>query len=519
MSTLSDTNASERIPLSIGETVRALHFILPVWGDAYIQDWLQLSLASQLATNNLPALTLPLVYHIVTDDAGEQLIRAHANFGQLVALADVQFHSLQQLRDTLHNQRHLWRRYTDQDWFKYALKMAVIQQGCDLATQAQAGLVVLMSDIIFADNALQYIEQQALAKIQCVLVGSFRVNELALREQLSAYQNNGVISVDAQSLQDLAIPLVHPYSLANSKDSDVFNQQWCDYLYWHSKDQVILQRGVFCYPLYMDCRQPIVLPCNDTIDTCEIPFEDAQIVVVHDSLQCFLFTPSGEQEFAHLPLTSGNFNAESVAYFIDQEAKPHHHKFMQQPIIYATTQARAHSKQLTALVKECHQDFEAIQRYLRELTADPEQREQVALRTQKQSLGKQWQLHIGQPAQALLATCRQNCWQIVVFGCGIETHVILHESNVKPAMLVDNDTNKQGLCYYGAIVESPEGLINQLIAQVSKPSSMRKTIVLILSRHYANQIEVQLNELMADVPSTVSKLLLQKVEVVNLYKE
>lgn len=493
--------------------VKELHFILPVWGEAYINDWLTFSVASQLAQNNLPALTLPVVYHVVTDAEGEAKIKTHSNYQKLQAVADVHFHDIQPLKDSLVDKRQYWRRYTDEDWFKYALKMAVIQLGCELAHQAQAGLVVLMSDIIFANHAIKFVEQQVLANAECVLVGSFRVNKKPLCEQLANYAKNGVISIEPKVMQDLAIPLVHPYSIANSRDSNVFNQQWCDYLYWHNVEQVILQRGVFCYPLYMDCRQRIQLPTNETIDTCKLPFADDNIFVVSDSRDCFCFTPSGEEEFAHLPLKSGQFDTESIAYFITREAKPHHHKFMQQPVVYATCAARESASELTALLSQCEQDFDAIYAHLNAFKEEPARLKQAELRVQQQFLGESWWQNIALPAQALLAQWQANSERVVIFGSGIETQVILHHASIIPSCVLDNDISKQAQQCCGATIKLPA----DFIAQIANAAEHTQHRVLVLSRHYAAQMQAQLNQLIAELPEPLSQQIKQSLQIVNLY--
>lgn len=497
------------------ESVQALHFILPVWGGAYIKDWLELSVASQLAQNNLPALTLPVVYHVVTDAAGQSSIQAHQHYQHLSQIADVRFHDIQVLKDSLADKRQHWRRYTDQDWFKYALKMAVIQYGCELAFEAQAGLVVLMSDIIFANHALKFVEQQALDNVECVLVGSFRVKDNPLREQLLQRKRHGVIAIDPQPLQDLAIPLVHPYSMANSRDSSVFNHQWCDYLYWHEQKQVILQRGVFCYPLYMDCRQAIQLPTNETIDTCELPFSDEGIRVVTDSRECFLFTPSGEEEFAHLPLQAGEFDAENIAYFIEREAKRHHRKFMQQPVVYATSQARAESTQLDEQLSQCASDFAEIKSYLDAFQNNPDALKTAELRVQQQFLGERWWLHIALPALALLTQWQAESAHIIIFGSGIETNVVLHHAQLTPHHVLDNDVNKQYQKCCGAVVSTPATFIKHVANDAMHPVQYR---VLVLSRHYAAQMQHQLEQLMAELPEHLSQPLKQNLQIVNLYK-
>lgn len=513
---------------SADDTLSALHFILPVWGDAYIQDWLQLSVASQLAANNLPAISLPVVYHIVTDADGKQQIQQAPNYQALCDVAEVRFHDIQPLKTSIAEQRQYWRRYTDQDWFKYALKMAVIQYGCDLAYAEQAGLIVLMSDIIFANGALGYIEQQALLGAECVLVGSFRVTQMQLRQALTQFSRDGVITVDAQTLQDVAIPLLHPYSLANSRDSQVFNVQWCDYLYWHHPEQVILQRGVFCYPLFMNCRQRIQLPMNDTIDTCALPFAMHKTVVVSDSRDCFLFTPSGEQEFSHLPLQAGRFNAENVAYFIASEAKPHHKKFMQQPVVYATSKARQQPSNLARLLEQCEQDFCEINRYLSTFEANPEAFKAASLAAKKQFLGEDWWQKIAAPALDYLHDWRQLFADITFFGTGIETELLLAQSAVHPTRILDNAIAKQGQRLDGVPICSPQQFIEHLANKCETQGALEdkgvlddknvpQYCVLILSRHYANQMQAQLEQLITELPEQLRQKLEQHLQIVNLY--
>ena len=64
-----------------------------VWGDEFIENFMQYNLRSMLAPGNLPALGErgSVVFSIITNPAGELRIRRHPVFAQLSRLADIEF--------------------------------------------------------------------------------------------------------------------------------------------------------------------------------------------------------------------------------------------------------------------------------------------------------------------------------------------------------------------------------------------------------------------------------------------
>ncbi len=452
----------------------SIHFAVPVWGEQYIENWLRYSLPCQLSANNLPAVSALTqqqssfasnqpVYHIFTTVEGQTQIRASSLFQRLSILTTVVFHSLESIQQSCEADRNLWRKYADNDWKKYAVKMACLTTAMQAAHQSKGVLIPLMSDIFVSDGGFRYLVEQALTGKKLVLVGSMRALDVPFLSAMKPYvSTDETLTISGPALLRHTLANLHPQCLKTNRYSAHFNSQWCDYMYWHQAQVGIIQRGVFCYPFLIDCQTELSVPPGYTIDTCpfvdaqtsEQAFEPSEVHVVTSPANCMVMTVSTEDEFDHVPTPPGVFNPLQIATFIHQNSFMHHQEFLRHPVIYGDES----SANMQQLMTRCEQDYQAVKASLNFLQQSPGMVEQLSAIAACQALGDSWLAEIPDAIeQALLSS---DSKPLYLFGSGVEAQALLHILPLRQRLsgLIDNDLTRVGQHMYDVAIVSPDAL-------------------------------------------------------------
>lgn len=224
-------------------TKPALRFVNVVWGKAYTELFLELSLPSQLTPRNLPApklVGLESSYTIYTTKEDEESIRSSAVYRALTNLMPVVFCNIDQVKTF---RAHGFGSYD-------------ILSGCHThflrsLSPVSDGAVFLTPDSIYADGAFAHLCQLACDGRKVVAIGSFRITrETARHEYLTRYRTpGGVKPITGPELVDLALRHLHPETLSMVSDSpfSALRHHW----YWMVKFDGILLRGLHLHPLYV----------------------------------------------------------------------------------------------------------------------------------------------------------------------------------------------------------------------------------------------------------------------------
>lgn len=176
-----------------------LHYCVPVWGDAYIRLFTDISLPSLLAAGNLPALSRLCRVRL-------RVFTRKAHVGQLRSAPIWQTLSASGIPGDIItcDDQDLSETYSGMS----ALHRVAIRQ----AGEAGAAFVPQMADGFWSDGSLATIGHLLLAGKRLVLCGGLRVTAEtftpAMRERFLC--PNGTIAVPPRQLVDMAVDHLHP---------------------------------------------------------------------------------------------------------------------------------------------------------------------------------------------------------------------------------------------------------------------------------------------------------------------
>src|SRR5216684_6199969 len=146
------------------EPVNEIRILLPVWGDRYVQQFLDFCLPSLLADGNLPALRrrAPCIFAFFTRSQDAASIRRNPLFQTLASLCSVEIELIDDLISS-----------SPSTIITIAYASGVRSaEGRAL----QTCFIFLVADYVFADGALDNAAQRIFAGSSGVLVGNFQVS-------------------------------------------------------------------------------------------------------------------------------------------------------------------------------------------------------------------------------------------------------------------------------------------------------------------------------------------------------
>jgi hypothetical protein len=140
--------------------------LLPVWGEAFIANFLRESLPTLLAEGNLPALTktLPTRFVFLTRGRDEETIRAHPAYLHLRAVCEVEFLPID---DLIVSGNHTTT-------ITLAWERAVRREG---DAMLDICFVFLVSDYVMANGSLATIARIMMAGTSAIQAGNFQLDE------------------------------------------------------------------------------------------------------------------------------------------------------------------------------------------------------------------------------------------------------------------------------------------------------------------------------------------------------
>src|SRR5579863_1540090 len=128
---------------------KAVKLLLPVWGYAYVRDFLECSLPTLLSAGNIPAVAaaLPSEFVVLTSADDAPYIREHPTFKELAAICDTKFLSIDHLISEGNYSTTITLAYTE----------AVREAG---AAMIDTCFFFLVSDYIVADGSFRSEERR-----------------------------------------------------------------------------------------------------------------------------------------------------------------------------------------------------------------------------------------------------------------------------------------------------------------------------------------------------------------------
>jgi hypothetical protein len=183
-----------------------MHFVTAVWGREYVQLFLDITLPSILADNNLPAA------------------KSHFNCRYKIYTAVDDFNVIKyaEVIKVLHEHAQVELiPITDFSGNKYEVASRCYRKATSDALQDRAAIIYLIPDMILADGSLGYIAEQLSSGKKAVLVAGMRASkESAVPVLIENYKRDETISITSKALVGLMMRHIHPLMRHHMWDED-----------------------------------------------------------------------------------------------------------------------------------------------------------------------------------------------------------------------------------------------------------------------------------------------------------
>ena len=241
---MNDETPSRAAPLPV------FHVLVPVWGAAYCDVFTQVSLPSQLAAGNLPALPHKdrCLYHVLTRPEDMARIEASPAWQQLQALMPARVTPLSMQRRT-----------------SYETMSALLRAGIDVAGDADAAILFVNPDLVFADGAIAAVVRAVGRGRRVVFTTGIRLlKETVLPEIARCRAGRNAIVMPPRTLAAIALRNLHPISQQNiwTDPSGTFLPAT---IFWPVANEGLLARCFHLHPLLVWPERKHV-PFRGTID-------------------------------------------------------------------------------------------------------------------------------------------------------------------------------------------------------------------------------------------------------------
>jgi hypothetical protein len=226
---------------------KAICVLLPVWGDEFINQFLEQSLPTLLAPGNIPALakTLPTRFVFLTRARDETTIRDHPAYRKLRENCDV---GVVPIDDLITQGNH-------STTVTLAYARAVRQAG---EAMLDTCFFFLVSDYIMADGSLAAVLARMEAGASAVQVGNFQLDEETaepwLLERLA--DAGASLALSPREIMGWAIGCLHPITAANTVNYPLCHNTHANRLLWRVDAETLIGRF---YLLHMICIRPEVV--------------------------------------------------------------------------------------------------------------------------------------------------------------------------------------------------------------------------------------------------------------------
>jgi hypothetical protein len=238
------------------KSVPALHFVVPVWGEAYVETFLKYSLPAQLAPDNIPVLGRETRsrYTIYTTPADYERIRDSNVFLALQQAIEVDVEPIDS--ESILSEG------------KYELKSRCYRAALQRAAADGAAVVALNADILLANGFVRTAVSLLARGVRVIEVpGPRGLREPIGQALLSGYRAaDGIaISIEPAELSHLWIRNMHPQLQMHHVEGLPGGPFHPSHLYWSVRDEGVIIRGFHLYPVVVDPRDGAI-GFNTTID-------------------------------------------------------------------------------------------------------------------------------------------------------------------------------------------------------------------------------------------------------------
>lgn len=239
-------------------TRKPFHFVLAVWGDAYVATLLDLALPSFLAPGNIPACAAEheVAFHVYTRPEDVGRIESHAAWQEMSRICATRI--LPVLTPDQFDKPN-----------RYAIMADCHQMAISTARRESAVLSLLTPDCIIADGALKFGIEKIDAGFKAVMIAGPRGEMEAIAPALQSWRLNGsnAIAISPRALMQLLIDHPHPISQRLFWDAPDFTKV-PSAIYFRAGASGMLAKHFHLHPLFIDLSNApaSIEECAGTVD-------------------------------------------------------------------------------------------------------------------------------------------------------------------------------------------------------------------------------------------------------------
>lgn len=240
---------------------RQAKLLLPIWGHAYVRDFLRYSLPSLLAPGNVPALAdrLPTEFVFLTTVEDEPELRSADGIHKLEDVCAVSIHRIDHLVSDANYSTSITLAYAE----------AVADVG---PAMTDTCFFLLTSDYVLSDGSLLSVLGRMLDGVSAIQVGNFQVQ----REQSLPWLENRLRRLPdlgplrSRELMTWALAHLHPATVANMVNVPFNRNSHTNRLFWRVDDSALVGRFYLKHPICVRPEEPTFL-VGSSVDYSFVP--------------------------------------------------------------------------------------------------------------------------------------------------------------------------------------------------------------------------------------------------------
>jgi hypothetical protein len=304
------------------------HFIVAVWGEAYVTPFLDVIVPNLLSAGNLPAMRgrdqSTFCFYTAPDDVTR--IESSPAFARLTQVIPTKVVSPSSV---------------DFTGGKHQIMAACHRAGVLAADGEEAAIIFLPPDTIWSDGTFRRVEEIAETGKRLLAVAGLRVvKETFVPEFLRLYHHaeTGLAAINSRELVKLSLKHLHPITQRHFWDSPTFCH-WSALLLWGIGNEGILARNFHLHPLMVNPPHRGLMPPEGTVD-------DGYVQLVCPSPDdLYLVTDSDEITLTDISAASQSLGYEpypntasvlDVACWARRHTNEQHRRFVQHTVRFHT---------------------------------------------------------------------------------------------------------------------------------------------------------------------------------------
>lgn len=255
----------------------AVQILLPVWGLAYIRQFLRFCIPTLLAPGNIPAITstIPTKFILLTRSEDVPLIETHPAWQSLANTCTVE---IRLIDDLVTRDNHT-------AVLTLAFHRAISEAGL---TACETCFFFLNSDFLIADGSLLNVLRRIQKGASGVLAGNFQIVAEdvfpLLRSKIGT--RSKTYTVSARELLSFSFPHFHPTTVANIVNLGLAHNSHTNRLFWRVDENTLLGRFYLAHV--------IAIKPERTVDHISAPYDYSFIPEMCASERVEVITDSDE---------------------------------------------------------------------------------------------------------------------------------------------------------------------------------------------------------------------------------